>query len=293
MAERAPYLFISYRRDDTQWIARALYRHLAERFGSHRVFMDRVEIRGGENWRAKIDTALRDATSVLAIIGQHWLTLTDHHRRLRIDKENDWVRNEIRTAITDNKQLLPLYVDSAKIIADKEQLPGDIWRLTEAQGIELSDNYWDAGLREVVRRLEAKGFRSYDPSVPMPERRKKVESLSRGQLEEALEGLHGWSVTTTLVSTAKGDPPLPRNELYKEYRFHSFCDATRFMAETSPAIDSGQHHPRWENIWTTVRVWLSTWDIEFQPSSYDVRLAQTLDAAYERFINANKQGAKR
>lgn len=287
MTDSAPYLFISYRRDDTQWIARALYRHLAERFGSQAVFMDRVEIRGGDDWRGKIDVALREATSVLAIIGRQWLTLTDHNRRLRIDKENDWVRNEVRTAIAHNKLLIPLYVDGARNITDKEQLPPDIWRLMDAQGIELVDSWWDAGLREVVRRLESKGFRSCDPYFPMPEKRKKVEPLSRGQLDEALAGLPGWSVTATHVSTGRGDPPLPRNELYNEYRFHSFCDATRFMAEISPAIDAGQHHPRWENIWTTVRVWLSTWDIEFQPSSYDVRLAHTLDEAFRDFYRKN------
>jgi pterin-4a-carbinolamine dehydratase len=55
------------------------------------------------------------------------------------------------------------------------------------------------------------------------------------------------------------------------------------MAETSSAIEKGQHHPRWENMWSTVKVWLSTWDIEFQPSRYDVRLARMLDQAYKKF----------
>ncbi len=212
-------------------------------------------------------------------------------RRLRIDQENDWVRNEIRTALLHNKLLIPLYVDGASIIKDSEQLPKDLWRLMEAQGIQLSDDYWEAGLREVVHRLEANGFKSYDPSFPLPEKRKKVEPLSRDQLEKSLEKLPGWSVTATYVSTGRGDPPLPRNELYKEYRFQSFCEATRFMANTSPAIDAGQHHPRWENIWTTVRVWLSTWDIEFQPSGYDVGLAGMLDEAYDRFKGAVDRGA--
>ena len=289
MSDQPPYLFISYRRDDTQWIARALYRHLAERFGVHCVFMDRLEIRGGDDWRAKIDVALRDATCVLAIIGTHWLSLTDHHGRLRIDKDGDWVRTEMRTALGHGKLLIPLYVDGARVITDKEQLPPDIWRLTEAQGVELSDKFWDAGLHEVVRQLESRGFRSMNSLIPMPEKRKKVVSLSRSELDEALGNLPGWSVTATYVSTGRGDPPLPRNELYKEYRFHSFCDATRFMAESSPSIDAGQHHPRWENIWTTVRVWLSTWDIEFKPSSYDVTLAQTLDASYEKFYRTGRR----
>src|SRR5262245_39417625 len=71
------YLFISYRREDTQWIARSLHRYLSERLGSHCVFMDRVEIRGGHDWRRKINTALNDSTVLLAMIGQNWLSLAD------------------------------------------------------------------------------------------------------------------------------------------------------------------------------------------------------------------------
>ena len=33
MTDSAPYLFISYRRDDAQWIARALYRISSSSFG--------------------------------------------------------------------------------------------------------------------------------------------------------------------------------------------------------------------------------------------------------------------
>ena len=60
-------------------------------------------------------------------------------------------------------------------------------------------------------------------------------------------------------------------------------DATRFRALISPKIDEGQRHPRWENIWTTIRVWLSTWDIEFQPSAFDLRLAQLIDREYQAY----------
>jgi pterin-4a-carbinolamine dehydratase len=290
-AKRAPYLFISYRRDDTQWIARALYRHLSERFGSQRVFMDRIEIRGGDNFHGKIDAALRDATCVLAIIGQEWLTLKDKpSRRPRIEKRNDWVRHEIRTAIREDKQLIPLYVDGAQIIQDARRLPADVRLLTDTQGIQLSDNYWEAGLREVVRRLDARGFKSWNAAIPMPEKRKKVTPFSPKQLVRVVATLPGWDPSTTDFPTADDESIFTRNELYKEYAFDTFRQATRFMAETSAAIDRGEHHPRWENIWTTVRVWLCTWDVEFKPSIYDVKLARLLDKAYRQFRGKQPRG---
>jgi pterin-4a-carbinolamine dehydratase len=283
MTPDAPHLFINYRRDDTQWIARALYRHLSEGFGAHRVFMDRVEIRGGDQWRQKIDDALQRSTVVLAIIGRQWLTLTDEYRRLRIDREDDWIRSEIRFALNHRRRLIPLYVDGAAPITDPKHLPMDIRGLTDSQGIALTETYWDAGLYELIRQLRADGFQSHRSTIRMPERRKRVDPLTPVVLEKELAAMPGWGVTTSFVSMGIGDTPVPRTELYKEYTFNSFTEATAFMAYVSPAIDAGNHHPRWENVWTTVRVWLSTWDIEFQPSHYDVQLAHTLDEAFAAF----------
>lgn len=283
MQADSPHLFISYRREDTQWIARALYRHLSEGFGAHRVFMDRIEIRGGDQWRRKIDEALQRSTVVLAIIGRQWLTLTDDYKRLRIDREDDWVRSEIRFALNHRRRLIPLFVDGAQIVSNPQYLPIDIRALIDSQGIVLSENYWDAGLYDLVRQLRADGFKSHRSTIPMPERRKRVEPLTTGLIEKELETLPGWGITTSFFSMGVGDSPIPRTELYKEYTFGSFKEAIAFMAYASPAIDAGNHHPRWENVWTTVRVWLSTWDIEFQPSHYDVDLARTLDRAFDAF----------
>ena len=286
--ETSPYLFISYRRADTQWIARALHRHLSEGFGQHRVFMDRIEIRGGDQWRTSIDNALHRATVVLAIIGPQWLVIKDDYGRPRIDQPDDWVHCEIRTALNHRKKLLPLYVDGAKLITDPKFLPSDVKGLIDSQGIELTESYWDAGLYDLLRRLRALGFDTHHANLPMPERRKKVEPLAPQALEQELRLLPGWRVATSYAPLSGGGTPQPRSELYKEFRFNTFRDATKFMAYASEAIDRGNHHPRWENVWTTVRVWLSTWDIEFQPSEYDIRLAETLESEYKAF---NKKAA--
>lgn len=278
-----PLLFISYRRDDTQWIARSLHRYLAERLGSHRVFMDTIEVRSGDNWRTRLNEAANSSSVMLVLIGKEWLTLKDRYGRPRIDSDNDWVRQEIRATLNHNKHIIPVYVDGAERIQDPQYLPNDIRRLIDCQDVMLTDDYWDQGLINLISRLERFGFEIHSTEIPMPERRKKVTPLSKIELDDLQKEMPGWSVTTTYASTGSSRP-IARTEMYREYRFASFVDATRFMAEVSLEIDEGQHHPRWENIWTTVRVWLSTWDIEFQPSSFDVKLAKLLDGEYNKFV---------
>jgi pterin-4a-carbinolamine dehydratase len=281
--ERAPLLFISYRRQDTQWIARPLHRYLSERLGSPHIFMDTVEIRSSDQWRTSLNVALERASLLLVIIGRQWLRLTDDYGRLRIDNRDDWVRNEVRTALEQNKKIIVLYVDGAQRITDSKALPDDIARLLDIQSIVLSEDNWDRGLLDLVAELGRCSFTLYNTAISLPERRKIVTPLSKIELDAIPRTLPPWTVTTSYFSPGHRDTPIARTELYREYRFKSFPQATQFMAETSPMIEQGQHHPRWENIWTTVRVWLSTWDIEFQPSSFDVKLARELDAAYETF----------
>jgi pterin-4a-carbinolamine dehydratase len=221
---------------------------------------------------------------VLAIIGRHWLTLTDDNHRLRIDREDDWVRQEIRAAFSDGKRLIPLYVDDAPRIARPDALPGDLRRMLDIQSISLTKDGWERDLLELMNRLQSYGFQLHTVSIPMPERRKRVDALTKEMLYRVPEDFPGWSVVTTYAALGPRETPVPRTELYRELRFASFRAATRFMFEASERIDNGNHHPRWENIWTTVRVWLSTWDIEFQPSSFDLQLAQLIEDEYGKFV---------
>jgi pterin-4a-carbinolamine dehydratase len=91
------------------------------------------------------------------------------------------------------------------------------------------------------------------------------------------------------VSPLPEDSESVRVELFREYRFKSFRDAIRFMYQVAPGCDIAIHHPRWENIWKTVRVYLSTWDIEHRISDRDIQLARYLDKAYSEFDGADRK----
>lgn len=281
----SPYIFISYRREDTRWIARSLHRYFSQVFGEDRVFMDRVEIRFGDDWRGKIEQGLARATILLPLIGTRWLELKDDEsQRRRIDNDEDWVRAEIRAALNAGTKIFPIYVDGARPIQDPKHLPPDIAKLSRYQYVEMSETSWEGSLSLLVRELaRTAGLAVCDLSVPLPERRKQVHPLTRQELDDFRIHNPAWRVTTSESLTTNGLATFLRTELYREYRFSTFPLATRFMAETSAAIDQLQHHPRWENMWRTVRVWLSTWDIEFQPSEYDLKLAQLLDERFGSF----------
>ncbi len=60
------------------------------------------------------------------------------------------------------------------------------------------------------------------------------------------------------------------------------------MAEVSESVMKTQHHPRWENIWRTVNVWLSTWDIGHKPSRLDVDLAREMERVYRKYAGGER-----
>lgn len=97
--------------------------------------------------------------------------------------------------------------------------------------------------------------------------------------------LRGWK---KVVSPLPEDQSQVREELYKAFRFKSFQDAIHFMSQVAPGCDIAMHHPRWENIWKTLKVYLSTWDVGHRISDRDIQLARYFDRAYLEFPGAGK-----
>ncbi|WP_373291579.1 4a-hydroxytetrahydrobiopterin dehydratase [Bradyrhizobium guangdongense] len=66
--------------------------------------------------------------------------------------------------------------------------------------------------------------------------------------------------------------------------YPSFNDRNETISHSArKRISEMDHHPRWENIWRSVDVHLSTWDIGHKPSVMDLELAQYLEEVRSRF----------
>lgn len=97
--------------------------------------------------------------------------------------------------------------------------------------------------------------------------------LNTAEIESALHGLPGWSVV-------KGSGQPPTHELYKRFVFNDFSHAIAYMSSVAGSVDAMNHHPRWENVWNRIDVYLSTHDIGGQISASDVKLAELLESHF-------------
>lgn len=75
-----------------------------------------------------------------------------------------------------------------------------------------------------------------------------------------------------------------KTELVRTFYFHNSSDAIDFMARTPPSINDMDHHPRWENVYRTLIVRVTTWDIKHQLSYRDAVLARYLEKTYNEYI---------
>lgn len=71
-----------------------------------------------------------------------------------------------------------------------------------------------------------------------------------------------------------------KHGLYKQFNFDDFKHAWDFMSEVAKLAEEYQHHPRWENEWSVVQIWLITHEGGQKITDKDRQLADAIDAAY-------------
>jgi len=72
-----------------------------------------------------------------------------------------------------------------------------------------------------------------------------------------------------------------KHGLYKQFVFDDFKQAWAFMERVAAAANRLDHHPRWQNEWNVVDIWLSTHDEGMKITDRDSELANTIDTLVE------------
>ncbi|HVI60678.1 MAG TPA: reverse transcriptase-like protein [Candidatus Saccharimonadales bacterium] len=72
-----------------------------------------------------------------------------------------------------------------------------------------------------------------------------------------------------------------KHGLYKQFNFEDFKAAWAFMAKVAELAEEFQHHPRWENEWNVVQIWLITHEGGKKITEKDRQLAEAIDALTE------------
>jgi hypothetical protein len=159
-------IFLSYRRDDTLYLAGRLYDHLAHRFGHANVFMDVASMMGGDKWVEAIRNAVGSCQVLLVLIGPRWLDIRDEHGHRRLNDPDDVVALEITTALEHGIRVIPVLVDGVSMPRPTE-LPVVLARLADRHALHIHHQSFGTDVGILLEMLE----RSLPPTPSRPHAR--------------------------------------------------------------------------------------------------------------------------
>ncbi|WP_323789785.1 TIR domain-containing protein [Psychroserpens sp.] len=145
-------IFISYRRSDTQGYAGRLSDSLESYFGGNRIFRDIKDIKGGADYAKDIEEQMSSADAVIVLIGPKWLSASNDEGKRRIDDSDDWVVQEIITAIELGIRVFPVLIDGT-VLPRKDELPSKLAPILNFNAITISDRNWEQdilGLGKII-----------------------------------------------------------------------------------------------------------------------------------------------
>jgi len=145
-------IFISYRRKDSEGLARGLFDRMVKAFGRRAVFMDVENVAPGVDFRAEVEAQIPGCSVVLAVIGPYWLAAPPDRSRARLFDDDDLVRFEIRQALRLGKHVVPVLVQGATM-PKAEQLPDDVRELAVRNEFVISSVSLDDDCRRLARSL--------------------------------------------------------------------------------------------------------------------------------------------
>lgn len=276
-------IFLSYRQADSAPFTLAIKLELEDHLRAAQVFVDTHHIQGADRWAREIETALRAATVVLPVIGRSWAG-PEAQGGHRIDDPQDWVRKEIEIALSEKSHaVLPLLVDGARP-PDAAALPAEIGELAAIQAIRLDLNAWEGGIARLVSTLANRfGFaRKHDQwKFPKPDPIvARTNPVPWEELDDLVRNhLPHWSIE---FSDDEERLHYKRMELTRTFEFASFRETIAFVNTVAEHAQRVDHHPRWMNLWRTVKVWMSTWDAGHRITALDLEFARYLDRTFPR-----------
>lgn len=277
-------IFISYRRSDSYDITHKLA-HALNDFGERNVFFDQTSASPGTKWPDSIREAIGHADALIVMIGPKWLYVQEEKSgRRRIDVEDDWVRLEILTFLerkktNDDLFILPLLVNGAEM-PRPEYLDMDLRPLCDYQALHLQDTGSPLDFIQIKQALIQHRFQPVvQPAVVTPLAGRIPAQLTKEEEESFLKEYKHWRV---IEHEKPGVPGDVMRELYRLYEFPNYETAWNFMTKVDErGIRPYDHHPRWQNAYNRVEVWLCTFNVGHKPSKKDLRLARIVEEIWD------------
>jgi tetratricopeptide (TPR) repeat protein len=165
MTDANKTVFISYRRDVSAFIARAVFMDL--RAHGYDAFMDVESIDSGA-----FDTVILNQIAARA----HFLVILTQGTLERCVEPGDWLRREIETAMNLERNIVPLMVSGFSFKEAEPYLTGKLSKLVRYNALNVPHDYFEAAMERLRSRFLKQPVDS--PLTPTPvEDTKKVEEM--------------------------------------------------------------------------------------------------------------------
>jgi tetratricopeptide (TPR) repeat protein len=115
--------------------------------------MDVDQIQAGAQFPTVVRRALDEADVLLAVIGQHWLTLTAENGGRRIDQPDDWVAEEIGIALRRGTPIVPVLFDGARM-PGRDDLPPALVDFANWQALRISHESFGPDSERLIETIE-------------------------------------------------------------------------------------------------------------------------------------------
>jgi hypothetical protein len=115
--------------------------------------MDVDSIEPGLDFIEIIERTVGSCDVLIALIGRQWLTSTDAAGQRRLDNPEDFVRQEIATALKRNIRVIPALLQNTRM-PRTEELPEVLKPLTRRNALELNDAHFHRDVDGLIETLD-------------------------------------------------------------------------------------------------------------------------------------------
>lgn len=149
-----PIIVISYRRQDSNDIARRIYEQLKANYGEKSVYIDIESIQPSADYRVHIRQTLERALVMLAVIGTEWAGVRADGS-VRIFEPDDPVRDEVETVLANRRAVMPVLVNGARMPTETE-VPDSLrqFRYLHAIAVRSGDEF-PSDINRLFRAIDA------------------------------------------------------------------------------------------------------------------------------------------
>lgn len=159
-------IFISYRREDSQHAVDRLQEAMRPYLKNPKrdLFVDVDNIPIGVDFEEHLQSKVSQCDAVLAVIGPNWLMARGPDGGRRLDKQDDFVRTEIESALKRNIAVVPVLLDGTPM-PRTDQLPDSLQALVKRNGAQLDRKSFRADVEHIMSGLGFRLTRSAWPKV--------------------------------------------------------------------------------------------------------------------------------